>query len=166
MHHVNSTHNTMPVHDHADNAASLTVIQQVSALPYQSLTELRRLWQQVFHTPAPQYPKKALVNPLAYRLQELAYGGISERHARQLHALSKALSKGDTLTPDTKKARTPTLAVGTCLIREYRGISHHVLVTDTGFDYQGKPYRSLSAVAQKITGTKWNGWVFFGLKKK
>lgn len=53
---------------------------------------------------------------------------------------------------------------GTRLIREWQGVEHVVTVTNDGFEWQGQPYKSLSAIARAITGTRWNGWVFFGLK--
>ena len=55
---------------------------------------------------------------------------------------------------------------GTRLIREFQGVEHTVTVLQDGYDYQGRPYQSLSAIARAITGTRWNGWVFFGLKNK
>ena len=53
---------------------------------------------------------------------------------------------------------------GTRLIREWQGVEHCVTVRDDGYEYQGRPYKSLSAIAREITGSRWNGWVFFGLK--
>jgi len=55
---------------------------------------------------------------------------------------------------------------GTRLIREWQGVEHCVTVRDDGYEYQGRPYKSLSAVARAITGTRWNGWLFFGLKNR
>lgn len=145
---------------------ALSVIQQVTRLPHQPLDELRQLWQALFGTPAPTgSSRKTLVAPLAYRLQELAFGGLSDRHQRQLSQLAHSLKNGRPLAHALKPPTKPTLAAGTRLIRDYRGVSHEVRVTDNGFVYDGQPYRSLSAIATRITGTRWNGWVFFGLKK-
>lgn len=146
---------------------TLSVIKQVTGLAHQPLAELRQLWQDVFGTAAPLgSTRKALMAPLAYRLQELAFGGLSDRHQRQLDHLATQLKKGRPLADSLKPATNPALATGTRLIREYRGVLHEVIVTDNGFVYDNRPYRSLSAIATRITGTRWNGWVFFGLKKK
>lgn len=149
------------------HSPALSVIKQVTGLAHQPLEELRQLWQHVFGMAAPLgSTRKALMAPLAYRLQELAFGGLSDRHQRHLNHLAGQLKKGRPLEDSLKPATNPVLATGTRLIREYRGSLHEVIVTDNGFVYDGRPYQSLSAIATRITGTRWNGWVFFGLKKK
>ena len=92
----------------------------------------------------------------------MAYGGLKTETVKRLEALGEQLD-GD----DHKKSRIRAdlkLIVGTRLIREWQGVEYLVTVTVDGFDWQGRPYKSLSAIARTITGTRWNGWIFFGLK--
>jgi hypothetical protein len=94
----------------------------------------------------------------------LAYGGLKPETIKRLEAIAEDLDGGD-------PARRRRLAndrpiAGTRLIREYQGVEHCVTVRDEDFEYQGRPYKSLSAVARAITGTQWNGLVFFGLKNQ
>jgi hypothetical protein len=100
---------------------------------------------------------------LAYRVQELAYGGLSPQTAERLDALADELEgKG----PKRRSSLQNRPIAGTRLVREWRGIEHGVTVRQEDFEYQGRPYKSLSAIARQITGTRWNGLVFFGLKKQ
>jgi len=99
---------------------------------------------------------------LAYRIQELAFGGLKPETVKRLEALGEQLDGGDRKKRRIRADLTPI--VGTRLIREWQGVEQIVTVTADGFDWEGRPYRSLSAIARAITGTRWNGWVFFGLK--
>ena len=81
---------------------------------------------------------------------------------KRLEALGEQLDGGDRQKSRVRADQMPI--VGTRLIREWQGVEHVVTVTADGFDWQGRPYKSLSAIARAITGTRWNGWVFFGLK--
>jgi hypothetical protein len=95
------------------------------------------------------------------RLQELAHGGLSADVHRRLKAAAGELpAKGKT----GKRPAGDRPISGTRLIRDWKGVEHQVTVRDADFEYQGRPYKSLSAVARTITGTRWNGLVFFGLK--
>jgi hypothetical protein len=101
---------------------------------------------------------------LAYRIQELAYGGLKPETLKRLKALGEQLDG-----VDPKRRRQPANdrpVAGTRLIREYQGVEHCVTVRDDDFEYQGRPFKSLSAVARAITRTRWNGLVFFGLKRQ
>ena len=99
---------------------------------------------------------------LAYRIQELAYGGLKPETRARLEALGEQLDGGNVVLRRVR-ADGPPLA-GTRLVREHAGVEHAVTVLVDGFEWEGRPYRSLSAVARHITGTRWNGWTFFGLK--
>ncbi len=106
--------------------------------------------------------RRFLESRLAYRIQELAYGGLSRETLERLRAMAKQY---DNKSATERKARPVHRPIaGTQLIREWQGISHCVTVRTDDFEYLGRPYKSLSSVAHEITGTKWNGWVFFGLK--
>jgi hypothetical protein len=99
---------------------------------------------------------------LAYRLQEEAYGGLKPATRSKLLRIARALEKAPSsnqliLQPGTKP--------GTRIFRQWRGESHEVLVTESGYEYRGAKYESLSGIARKITGTRWSGPAFFGLKQ-
>jgi hypothetical protein len=94
----------------------------------------------------------------------LAYGGLKPETIRRLEAIAEGL---DSRNPATRGRRTQERPIaGTRLVREWQGIEHCVTVRDDGYEYQGRPFASLSAVARLITGTRWNGWIFFGLKNQ
>ena len=140
-----------------------SIIQQVVSLPDLTIEELRNLWRSVFDTEPPPYKKTYLIPRLAYRLQELTYGTLSDKATQHLDYLADQMEKG-------KKFTHPFLASkprsGTKLIRDYQGVPHEVMVIDKGFMYQGQTYKSLSVIARKITNTRRNGPAFFGLRNK
>lgn len=133
--------------------------QDIAELPAQPITALKDLWLSYFNEPAPKFNKVTLVNKLAYRMQELAYGGLSTDTRNLLRDLA------DGRKPAPKRKPRERLAIGTRLIRIYNGVEHRVTVLAKGYEYNGRVYRTLSGVAKGITGTVWNGYVFFGLKK-
>ncbi|MGY3606989.1 MULTISPECIES: DUF2924 domain-containing protein [unclassified Bradyrhizobium] len=139
-----------------------TVLSQLAALKGAPITALKTRWRELFDTEPPAYNRRFLENRLAYRIQELAYGGLSRDTEERLRAMAKQYADQK---PADRKAR-PILrpVAGTKLIREWEGVEHCVTVRHDDFEYLGRPYKSLSSVARQITGTKWNGWVFFGLK--
>jgi Protein of unknown function (DUF2924) len=116
----------------------------------------------LFATEPPPFNRRYLESRLAYRIQELAYGGLKPETIKRLEALGEQLDGGDRQKSRLRTDMRPI--AGTRLIREYLGVEQIVTVTQDGFDWQGRPYQSLSAIARAITGTRWNGWVFFGLK--
>ena len=139
-----------------------SVLAQVAALRSMPAPELRKQWQKLFDTPPPRYNRRFLESRLAYRIQELAYGGLKPAAVARLEALGEQLD-GGRITVRRQRADNRPMA-GTRLIREYQGIEHCATVLQDGYEWQGRPYRSLSAVARAITGTRWNGLTFFGLK--
>jgi hypothetical protein len=140
------------------------VLAQLVALQTAPVSALKQKWRDLFETEPPPYNRRFLESRLAYRVQELAYGGLKSETVKRLIALGKELDGGNI---KVRKARAQTLPIaGTRLIREWQGVEHCVTVRDDGFEYQGRPYKSLSAIARAITGTRWNGWVFFGLKNQ
>jgi hypothetical protein len=104
-----------------------------------------------------------LVSRLSYRVQELAYGGLKPETRARLEALGEQLDGGNVVLRRIRADSRPL--PGTRLVREYDGVQHVVTVRADDFEYEGRPYRSLSAIARHITGTRWNGWVFFGLRQ-
>jgi hypothetical protein len=139
----------------------LTRIAELNTLP---IRDLKKQWRDFFETEPPAYNRRFLEHRLAYRIQELAYGGLKPETIKKLRALGEQLDGGD---PSRRRRHSQDRPIaGTRLIREWQGIEHCVTVRDEGYEYQGRPYQSLSAVARGITGTRWNGWVFFGLKNR
>ncbi len=139
------------------------VLVQLAALKTAPIDALRQKWRDLFEREPPLYNRRYLESRLAYRIQELAYGGLKPETIERLEALADELEgKGGRRR---QSVETRPIA-GTRLIREWQGVEHCVTVRDEDFEYQGRPYKSLSAVARAITGTRWNGLVFFGLKNQ
>jgi hypothetical protein len=141
-----------------------SVLSQLAALKTAPIGALKQKWRDLFESEPPPYNRRFLEHRLAYRIQELAYGGLKPKTLQRLHQLAEALDGGD---PKRRRqlAKDRPIA-GTRLIREYHGVEHCVTVCDDCFEYQGRPYKSLSAIARAITGTRWNGLIFFGLKNQ
>jgi Protein of unknown function (DUF2924) len=137
------------------------ILTQVAALPTMPTPKLKTLWRELTGTEPPPYNRTFLVKRLAYRLQELAFGGLSVQAERRLDDLVDELDGKK--KPKAKDMSAPVS--GTKLIREWQGVLHEVTALAEGFEYQGRRYQSLSAVARAITGTRWNGPLFFGLRK-
>src|SRR5438046_3004543 len=139
-----------------------TVLAQLAALKTAPVADLKNKWRDLFDREPPPYNRRFLENRLAYRIQELAYGGLSEDAVERLDALADEL---DGKAPKRRKSLLDRRPIaGTRLIREWKGSEHSVTVRLEDFEYQGRPYKSLSAIARRITGTRWNGLAFFGLK--
>jgi hypothetical protein len=141
-----------------------TVLARIAALRTMAMPDLKRKWRELFDSEPPPYNRRFLESRLAYRVQELAYGGLKPETVERLRALGEQLDGGN-IRVRKLKADTRPIA-GTQLIREWKGIEHRITVRDDDFEYQGQPFKSLSAVARAITGTRWNGLVFFGLKNQ
>ena len=147
------------------------VLRHIAALPKMSLDELRERWKSLFDTPPPGYSKAMMVRRLAYRMQELAYGGLSEgaqEHLRNVLDANGFDDKGAFATATGKRWRRRKKKgmplVGTRLVREWDGTRYEVTVVRGGYEFEGRRYRSLTAVVKEITGTKWSGPAFFGLR--
>ena len=136
-----------------------SVEKEVLSLGNKTLVELREMWKRLFNSNPPPHAKKILIPHIAYKLQEIAYGGLSEKSIKQIDNLADQMRQG-------KKVRGGNgLVVGTRIIKKYQGEEHEVIVMgEKVFIYKGQPYKSLTAIANKITGTKWNGLVFWGVK--
>ena len=138
-----------------------SVLARLTALKTASVSDLKTQWRELFDGDPPPYNRRFLESRLAYRIQELAYGGLKPATLARLEALA------DELDGKAERQRAPIdrPIAGTRLVREYDGVEHHVTVRADGFEYQGRPFKSLSAVARAITGTRWNGPMFFGLRQ-
>jgi len=146
-----------------------TVLRQLAALDKMSFAELKGKWKEMFGSDAPGYNRTFLVKRLSYRIQEEAYGGVSADTRARLDQVLDAAGFDELGRPSQIQAATAAgdkMVPGTTLVRYWKEQRHVVTVLEKGFEYCGKPYRSLSAVAKEISGTKWNGPAFFGLRKK
>ena len=141
-----------------------TVLTRVAALKTLPILKLKQQWRDLFEGEPPPYNRRFLEHRLAYRIQELHYGGLKPETVKRLRALAAELDGGDPARRRRHHQDKPM--PGTRLIREWQGVDHCATFRDDDFEYQGRPYKSLSAVARAITGTQWNGWLFFGLKNR
>jgi hypothetical protein len=140
------------------------ILARLAALKLMSVNDLKAEWQALFDAPAPNNSRTFLEGRLAYRIQELTYGGPDKQTRRLLDLLADEVE--GTLTRKAQIADPRNPVVGTKLIREWDGTAHTVTVLKDGFDWGGQRYKSLSAVARAITGTRWNGYRFFGLRER
>ena len=126
------------------------------------IAELKAEWRRLYGKEPPPFSRSYITSRLAYRVQELAYGGLRPETRARLEAPGEQLDGGNIVLRRIRADSRPL--PGTRLIREYQGVEHVVTVTRDGYEYGGQPYQSLSAIARAITGTRWNGRVFFGLR--
>jgi hypothetical protein len=136
--------------------------QKLAALNDLTAPQLRAEWRRLYRGQPPRLSRDLLIRSIAYRIQELAHGGLSKATRRELLALTKVLQSSGSIEPDHGSNLRP----GARLVREWRGRTHTVQVTEDGFEYDGKPYLSLSKIAHAITGAHWSGPRFFGLNRK
>ena len=133
---------------------------EVDRLRAMRINELRALWRAKFRSDPPKaFGPDLLRRSIAYKIQEQAYGGLDPATKRLLRQLMAQYAK----TPG-KIVMPRRIKPGAILVREWKGESHRVTVMEDGFAYQGKTHESLSEVARLITGTRWNGPRFFGLR--
>jgi hypothetical protein len=149
---------------------------EILALKELDTDGLRATWTRLFRRPAPPHlPKYLLFRVLAYRVQANALGDLDRESVRYLERVAKD-NEARGIRPGHKRSkafpRVPpvpdrrSLKPGTILVREHDGVLHRVIAMEKGFAWNGDKYRSLSEVAQAITGTNWNGPRFFGLRQK
>ena len=135
--------------------------RKIAALSDLTAQQLRVEWRRLYRSHSPRLSRDLLIRAVAYRIQELAYGGLSKATKRKLVALTKGLESSGSIVPERDRDVRP----GMRLVREWRGRTHTVVITEDGFEYVGKSYSSLSQIAQAITGAHWSGPRFFGLKR-
>ena len=139
---------------------------RLAALKTTPTPELKKQWRDLFDSEPPAFNRRYLESRLAYRIQELAYGGLKPETVRRLERLGEELDGGDRVKSRRRADHSDRPIAGTRLVREWKGVEHVVTVLVDGYEWQGRPYKSLSAIARAITGTRWNGRVFFGLKNQ
>jgi hypothetical protein len=140
-----------------------TLASEIATLTEATLPDLKSRWRVLYGTePPPRISRDLLTRAIAYRIQEKALGGLSPSTRR---LLAKVAADASARRP-IRVTPAPTLNPGTVLLRDWRGTQHQVIVREHGVEFQGKRYKSLSQVAHRITGSKWSGPLFFGLKAK
>jgi hypothetical protein len=141
---------------------STEISTQLQELPRLPKPELLALWQELFAQPAhPKLRRDLMIPILAFGIQEQAYGGLKPTTRKRLQQLAGEQQK-------VQKDPLPLLPQprpGTKLLRQWQGQMHEILVEGEGFEYRGKRYKTLSEIARQITGTRWSGPLFFGLKE-
>jgi len=136
------------------------VVARVAALKTASAVELKQMWRELFLQDPPPFNRRFLETRLAYRIQELAYGGLKRETVKRLEKLGEQLDGGK---DEVRRRRVDNRPIaGTRLIRDWQGVPCEVIVGVDHFEYQGRRYKSLSSIARAITGTNRNGWTFFG----
>jgi hypothetical protein len=136
------------------------VSQQIAKLPGLSRQHLLNLWRKVYGGAPPGIRRELMVPFLAYRMQEQIHGELTTATRTELRRIARGLEKpGGSIESRSR----PKIKPGTRLIRQWRGEIHEVTVGESGLEYRGTSYRSLSEIARKITGTRWSGPAFFGL---
>jgi hypothetical protein len=140
----------------------LDVLRRLEVLCDLSPDELRKEWRRLYRSQPPRLSRDLLVRAIAYRIQELRYGGLSKATSRKLAALVQARRPDD----DIGREDTQRIRAGARLVREWNGRTHTVTVEEGCFNYAGRNYGSLTAIARAITGVRWSGPRFFGLTGK
>jgi len=140
------------------------IIAKIAALPDMPMNDIKALWKSLFGTDNPTHNRQFLERRIAYRLQEIEFRKVDRALMdRNKRRIQQFIESGK----NKKSDRDLQLAAGTILTREYQGRELRVMVSVDGqYEYEGRPYRSLSRIAKEITGTAWSGPVFFGLKIK
>lgn len=147
------------------------ISSKINELQNASFKELNKHYKELFGRPETTSHKTFLFRRIAYRLQELEHGGLSQKAKVSLKALVEKYDPINNVAfrpaparmnaPNSKDRRLPI--PGTVINKEYKGSRYQVKTLENGFEYQGKIYTSLSAIAKEITGAHWNGYLFFSL---
>ena len=143
--------------------SDLSLDAHIASLASMSAAKLRVEWQRVHGPPPPKgLGPSLLARGIAYKLQEQAYGGLPPALQRELARLAQQLER----TGELDVERQLKLKSGTRLVREWRGRTCHVTVLEEGYQFEKRRYASLSQIAQEVTGSKWSGPLFFGLRQR
>jgi hypothetical protein len=144
------------------NGAAMALAESLAQLPSLEPTALREEWRRLHRAEPPKLSRDLLLRAVAYRLQELAFGGLPTAARKQLGQLTDSFANDGRIALRPKRVLRP----GARLVREWRGRTHTVEVVETGFAFEGGTYRSLTEIAHLITGAHWSGPRFFGLTRR
>ena len=148
-----------PVRDASSAPVVAGVAELLARLNDLTLDELRAEWRRLYRSAPPRLSRDLMRRAIAYRIQEKAFGGLSAASKRKLKDHATQIEITGRVRPDPR----PVVRSGARLVREWNGRTYTVTVTEDGFEYGGKTYRSLTKVARVITGAHWSGPRFFGL---
>jgi len=148
-----------PVRDTSSAPVVAGVAESLARLNDLTLDELRAEWRRLYRSAPPRLSRDLMRRAIAYRIQEKAFGGLSAASKRKLKDHATQIEITGRVKPDSR----PVVRSGARLVREWNGRTYTVAVTEDGFGYGGKTYRSLTKVARVITGAHWSGPRFFGL---
>ena len=150
-----------------------TKLTKIMELKDKSLLELKAIYKEVYGSEtAPSSNKVYLWRKIAYKLQEIEHGGLSDQAQGKIEEFiqkydpvnNKTLRPGNNSDNNGKLSRDKRLPIpGTIITKEYKGTSLEVKILEKGFEYNNKQYRSLTAIAKEVTSAHWNGYLFFGL---
>jgi len=150
-----------------------SVLKQIADLKNLTHDELKKLWRTLNDGEPPAYNRTFIISRLAYRLQEIAYGGLSDDTRKQMQRILKdggfdgnGCDSGRRRKQRDTRQKRDAPVVGTRFVRDWNDRRYEVIAVNSGFEFEGRIYRSLTAIAKAITGTHWNGRVFFGLAKR
>ena len=162
-----------------DRATVAGIAERLAALDSMSMGDLVEKYREVFGVPTRTRNKPYLRKKVAWRIQELAEGGLSPRALAKIEELAplapvrwrtplnQAQEAMALLAVPQPRVRDPRLPpVGSVVVRRFQGVEHRATVLEDGFEYQGQRYDSLSPIARLISGTRWNGYLFFGLQRR
>ena len=143
-----------------------SILKQIAELESQPMAELKQRWGTLFETDPPSGSRSYLVKRISYRIQELHYGPVSDATRAKLGAHLEDVGLAGEGTERARRAKNGQPIAGTRFTREWHGEEHIVTTLDDGFEYRGRKFRSLSAVAREITKAHWSGNLFFGLRSR
>lgn len=140
-----------------------TVVAQISQLPQMDMAEIKALWKRLFGGDTPTHNRQFLERRIAYKLQIVEFRKVDrnllESNKRRIETL---MERGKVIA----RSKDYLPSVGTVLTRLYKDVEHRVVVEADGqYEYEGRRYGSLSIIAREITGTRWSGPLFFGLRQ-
>jgi hypothetical protein len=144
-----------------DRTPGSDVADRLVRLETLDLSAMRQEWRRLYRAEPPRLSRDLMMRALAYRIQEIAFGGLSKATLRRLASLAAEFESDGRIAPSAQ----PRIKPGARLVREWRGRTHAVIVTEDGFEFEGKLHRSLTSVAREITCAAWSGPRFFGLTK-
>ena len=152
---------------HSDLTGASTHQGRLERLPNLDGTALREEWRRLCRSEPPRISRDLLMRAIAYRVQELEFGGLPRWARQSLSGSADGSDPGDAPSaPKPKPAEASFLRPGARLVREWHGRTHVVAVLDDAFEFEGRPYRSLTQIARQITGARWSGPRFFGLTNR
>ncbi len=144
------------------SASPSALVREIDELQEATSANLKQRWRALYRSEPPRrISRDLMIRALAYRIQEKVLGGLQPSTRR---LLTKVAADASARRPIQWAPEPTTLKPGTVLLRDWHGTQHQVIVRENGIVFNGKQYKSLSQVAHRITGTKWSGPLFFGLK--